>query len=128
MKTIIAGSRTAEQVHLHRALMKCKWTDQITEVVCGEAKGADRLGKRWALDERLSVRSFPADWNKWGKAAGPKRNVEMAMYAQACIAVWDGESRGTHHMITEARDRGLRLFVYNYGTGLFLHYAQSTPF
>ena len=35
----------------------------------------------------------------------------MADNADALIAVWDGESRGTADMIKKARDRGLRVYI-----------------
>ncbi|WP_197026348.1 hypothetical protein [Polaribacter sp. Hel_I_88] len=54
---------------------------------------------------------FPAEWNKFGKAAGPVRNKEMAIYADALIAFWDGKSRGTKNMIQLAKQNGLLLKV-----------------
>ena len=36
----------------------------------------------------------------------------MAQYADALIAVWDGESKGTANMITQARQKGLDVFIY----------------
>jgi hypothetical protein len=46
---------------------------------------------------------FPAKWDKYGKAAGPLRNREMAAYADALILVWDGKSRGSANMLAEAK-------------------------
>lgn len=74
------------------------WLD-ITEVVCGEAAGADTLGKQWAELHGITVKSFPADWDRLGKKAGPIRNAEMGVYADGLIAFWDGQSAGTRHMI-----------------------------
>lgn len=67
---------------------------RITEVVSGVAHGVDKLGERWAQAHKIPVKQFPAQWNKYGNAAGPIRNREMAEYADALIAVWDGQSRG----------------------------------
>lgn len=54
---------------------------------------------------------MPADWNKYGKSAGYKRNEQMAIYADACLAFWDGKSKGTKHMIGLAKRHNLRLKV-----------------
>lgn len=54
---------------------------------------------------------FPAHWRRWGAAAGPIRNRLMAERADALIAVWDGESRGTASMVCLAERRGLRVHV-----------------
>jgi hypothetical protein len=75
------------------------------EVICGEANGADRLGKQFAKSEGYRVKSFHADWDTHGKSAGPIRNKDMGMYVGAdglLIAFWDGKSRGTKNMIDTA--------------------------
>ena len=93
MKTIIAGSRTIQNYSLIEESVKaCGW--KITEVVNGLARGVDALGGRWAKEHDVSIKEFPADWDKYGKRAGFLRNEQMAKYAEALILVWDGESRG----------------------------------
>lgn len=84
----------------------------ITEVVSGCAPGADNYGEIWAEGHNIRVKRFPADWNKHGRAAGPIRNSEMADYAEQCVAVWDGKSRGTGDMVRKAQAKGLKLFVH----------------
>ena len=49
----------------------------------------------------------------YGKRAGVRRNEEMADMADALIAIWDGSSPGTKHMIEVARRRGLKIYVHN---------------
>lgn len=115
MKTIIAGSRpplgregfTIEDVC--DAMEKVDW--KVTEVVCGMARGVDLIGKRWAEYNEIPVAKFPADWDKYDKRAGYIRNVEMAEYADALVALWDGHSRGTANMIQEAKKRNLKILV-----------------
>jgi hypothetical protein len=72
--------------------------DEIT-IISGTAKGADRLGERIAEDYDLKLIRMPADWNTHGKAAGYVRNKDMAEIATHALIFWDGESRGTKHMI-----------------------------
>lgn len=92
--------------------MTCKGLD--LEVVCGLAVGADTLGKDWAKANDIHLVTFPAEWDKYGKAAGAIRNVEMADYADALVAFWDGKSKGTKHMIQTALVKGLAVHVYPY--------------
>ena len=114
MKTIIAGSRTAtDYKHLILAIDYARLEGiEVTEVVSGTARGADQLGERYAEEVDMPLHKFPADWDKNGKRAGYLRNVEMAENAEALIALWDGESRGTKHMIDIAKLRGLKVYVH----------------
>lgn len=127
MKTIIAGSRKIdveadnqeEYERLQKELFVKELADavkdidfEITEVVCGMAKGADLTGKDWAEENDIPVAKFPAKWKQFGNSAGPQRNIEMARYADALIALWDGSSRGTRHMIKVARMQGLKVHVH----------------
>jgi len=113
MKTIIAGSRAEKRFGtVVRAITGSHWGGSITEVVSGCADGPDQLGEEWARCRGRPVRQFPADWKRYGKAAGRQRNLQMAVYADALIAVWDGKSPGTRHMIATAERMGLKVFVY----------------
>ena len=105
MKVIVAGSRN----------LKCKdlifkkldvMKDKIDEVVCGEATGVDTIGKEWAIKNEITVKSFPAEWDTYGKMAGIIRNMDMGDYADYLIAFWDGESRGTKNMFTYMQQIG----------------------
>lgn len=111
MRTIIAGSRQIQDISFVMDAIR-ESGFQIDEVVSGGARGVDSLGEKWANRNSVPVRVFPADWNAHGKAAGPIRNTEMANYADALIAIWDGESRGTSHMIRTAKSKGLKVFVH----------------
>ena len=80
-------------------------------VVSGGAFGVDQLGEIYAEECGYSVQRYPADWAKNGKAAGPIRNAKMADNADALIAFWDGQSRGTKNMIEVAKNRGLKVRI-----------------
>lgn len=110
MKSIIAGSRTIyEDKWISLAVQKSGF--EITEVVSGCANGADILGEHWATNNKIPIKSFPADWNKYGKSAGMIRNKQMGDYSDCLIAVWDGISRGTNNMITYMKSIGKPVFV-----------------
>jgi len=111
VKTIIAGSRGITDIKIVEQAIKDSGFE-ITEVVCGMARGVDLLGKRWADSNDIPVAKFPANWEDFGRKAGYMRNAEMAAYAEALIAIWDGESRGTAHMIGKASSKGLKIYVH----------------
>ena len=119
MKVIIAGGRDFDNFKLLER--KCNQILKIRllskggiTIVSGDAWGADYLGAKYARKYDLNVKHFPADWKTNGKAAGPLRNEEMAEYADALIAFWDGKSRGTADMIQRAKDHGLKLRIIKY--------------
>lgn len=115
MKLIVAGSREFNNYTLTTKYINyyCKYKS-IQEIVCGEARGADLLGKRYAEDNNIPVVSFPAEWNKYGKSAGYIRNEAMAKYGTHLIAFWDGISLGTSHMIDLAKSYNLPYRVVYY--------------
>lgn len=110
MKTIVAGSRSiTDYKTVHSAIYEAPWI--ITEVVSGGAPGVDTLGEQAAAEFGIPVKLFPADWNKHRRAAGPIRNQQMAEYADALIAIWDGVSNGTADMIRRAKHHKLRIHI-----------------
>lgn len=87
------------------------------EIVSGHAAGADMLGERFAKAYGYPLKVFPAEWDKYGKSAGPIRNEEMAKYASEAnrgilVAFPMGESPGTRNMIETAKRYGLEIDVY----------------
>ena len=112
MKVVIAGSRTMgpeTYEALDRILRALGWP--VSEVVSGGARGADALGEAWAVANGVPVRRFLADWQSYGRAAGAIRNLEMRAYGDALVALWDGESPGTRHMISAMRSKVPRVPV-----------------
>jgi hypothetical protein len=127
MRVIIAGSRNITSIDIIRNTVKeSGFEAEITEVVSGVAKGVDKLGERWAAENNIPVKQFPAEWKnldlpivvvkqgrygKYNAAAGAVRNEQMAEYADALIAIWDGKSSGTHNMIENANKHKLKVHV-----------------
>lgn len=136
MRVIICGSRIIKDSnglqHVMDAIQACPF--EVTEVISGGAEGVDKLGEVWAKQAGIDMAVFPANWKGKGKAAGYKRNQKMAWYAAifdnqeeseeglpgqvpdklkgACLAVWDGKSVGTGHMIDIAKEAGLPVYVH----------------
>lgn len=116
MKVIIAGGRKFNDYDL--LYKNCDKVLRIKkneiEIVSGTANGADKLGERYAKEKGYPIKQFPANWDKYGKSAGYKRNEEMAKYADGLIAFWDGKSKGTKHMIDLAKQYELKVKVFIY--------------
>lgn len=117
-KVIIAGGRYFDNYELLKQkadfFLSNKRTTHEVVIVSGHATGADSLGERYAAERGYKVELFPADWNAYGKSAGIRRNKQMAEIANALIAFWDGQSRGTKNMIDEASARHLptKIIIY----------------
>jgi hypothetical protein len=128
MKSIICGSRELcgfqrskdpELWDEHAAIFckimdECPFIDEITEIVSGCARGVDTLGNIVSL-MRFGKKAtpFPADWEKYKKAAGPIRNQQMLDYcltSDSVIAILRYNSRGTKDMIERATKKGLRVY------------------
>lgn len=117
-KVIIAGTRMFADYKLLCSscdkLLSQKGLTHDIIIVSGTARGADKLGERYAKERGYNVELFPADWENKGRAAGYIRNADMADNADALIAFWDGTSHGTAHMIDIARKKNLPVRVIRY--------------
>lgn len=129
VKVIIAGSRDFNDYLLLEKFCNKIFSDlgksghnvekSNIEIISGTARGADKLGERFASEYGIIVSRHPADWDAYGKRAGYIRNEEMARYAATgelgiLIAFWDGVSKGTKHMIDLAKKHGLTVYVVKY--------------
>ena len=120
-RIIIAGSRNFTDYDLlERTLLDYTGLinhDQI-EIISGCTRGADKFGEEFANSLNYDIVRFPADWDRYGKSAGYRRNAEMAEYAShengVLFAFWDGMSRGTKSMIDLANRYKLDVHVIRY--------------
>ena len=81
-----------------------------------EPTGIDKRGEDFAKLISLPVKAFPANWDKYGRSAGHKRNKQMAEYADGLMAFWDMESPGTKSMIRYAQENDLEILVFDLNT------------
>ena len=109
-KAIIAGGREYRFTEGDRA-----WLDSLNLklVITGGARGADTEAENWATERGIPVRVFPADWDKYGKRAGPTRNQQMAEYLLSLppsrrVILFPG-GRGTANMKKQAEKLGLKV-------------------
>ncbi len=117
MIVAIIGSRDFTDYALLKAtLAKVKGT--VTGIVSGGARGADSLGGRYAREHGIPLTEFPAQWKKpdgsTDRGAGMRRNSDIVNAADALIAFWDGESRGTADSLQKAIERGIPKYIVYY--------------
>lgn len=91
--------------------------ERVTVVHGDCPRGADRIASRIAEAWGMQVEAHPADWARYGRAAGHRRNAEMvALGADLCVAFPLGESRGTRDCIRRARAAGIPVVVHEGGS------------
>lgn len=114
-KVIIAGSREFNDYELLKSKLGAFLINKknIT-IVSGAARGADKLGEKYARERGYEISSHPANWDEHGKSAGYIRNDVMAKIADACVVFWNGESKGTKHMIDLVNKYNLPLRIITY--------------
>ena len=114
MKLIVAGSRSIKDcTTLESELSKIK-PDMI---ICGGAKGVDRCAILYATQHNIPFKVFYPNYQMYGKIAPLIRNSKMATYGSQLLAIWDGKSRGTIHMVNEIRklDKPFKLIDLSVG-------------
>lgn len=117
MKIIIAGGRdfrdyTKLESNVDSIIKELDLYDHEVHIITGGAKGADKLGEQYAIKNSFTLEKYPANWNKYGKSAGPIRNAEMAKVADVLIAFWDGKSKGTKDMIDRMINKQVYVRIY----------------
>ena len=110
MRTIIAGSRSLDNLENFIYEILDKHKDIISGVLCGMCHGPDMIGRSWAIKNNIPVYEYPAKWHTADKKkidyeAGKKRNTIMSNNSELVIAFWDGNSGGTQDMITKMSDK-----------------------
>ena len=106
-RVVIAGCRyynnyDEAKIYIDYCLSNIKKENDII-IVSGGASGADAIGERYAKENGFKLEKYPADWKRFGKSAGPKRNEQMAIVSDYIICFWDGKSKGTKSMIEYAK-------------------------
>lgn len=114
MLIVVTGSREWNDWSKIRTAFDCvdaASTGPVT-LIHGDARGADRMCGFVAERLGWTVERMPADWNKYGRSAGFRRNEAMLdRNPDLVLAFWDGQSRGTKHTIDTATERNLRVKI-----------------
>lgn len=115
MRVLVCGSRDwADEYAINCVLNGYRSDGDPVTVISGMAKGADSIAAKWARLNEEELVEFPAEWELYGKSAGPARNREMLAQGKPEV-VWafktHVESRGTNHMVNLARKAGIPTYV-----------------
>jgi hypothetical protein len=109
MKVLVTGGRDFADREMLFACLDCIHSETpITHVIHGGATGADNLADQWAKSHGIPLTSFPADWMKYGKSAGPIRNREMIATKPDLVVAAPG-GRGTKNCVDMAINAGIRV-------------------
>jgi ribA/ribD-fused uncharacterized protein len=105
---LICGGRNFDDVEfiiprLNAAREECGFDFVIT----GGAAGADTIGDLWRVESGLDGKVYPADWNRFGKRAGPLRNVQMLEEGKPDFVIAFPGTSGTAHMVDIAAQAGV---------------------
>ena len=109
----IVGSR--DFVHPHWVASYIATLAPDTVIVSGHGGCVDLEAEGAARKRGLATCIFPAQWDRYGNAAGPIRNghiiTTLASHQGRLVAFHDGTSRGTADTIRKARAAGLAVLV-----------------
>lgn len=112
MRVAIVGSRTFNDYDkLSQFMFKFFPRDEISQVISGGAQGTDQLAERFADAEGIEKLIFPADWDKYGKSAGPRRNAQIVEAADVVVIFWDLKSPGSKNCMDQALKAGKPVMV-----------------
>lgn len=107
MKVAVIGSRGLTVKDLGQYL-----PENVTEIVSGGARGIDTCAREYALSHGLKLTEFLPDYEKYGRSAPLKRNLQIIACADEVFAFWDGSSRGTKYVIDNCRKQGVKVKVF----------------
>lgn len=111
MRVLVCGGRDYKNVSKVRHALEAVHAKRgITLLIEGGATGADQLAREWAKTAGVQVQTCKAEWDKYGKAAGPIRNTEMLLHwkPEGVIAFPGGT--GTADMVAKAKNAGLKVW------------------
>ena len=108
-KIAVIGSRSFSNYEYLKSILQ--W-HEFNMIISGGAKGADSLAQRYATEHNVPFKCFNADWDAYGKAAGPIRNKQIIDECDEVIAFWDNVSKGTKLSINLAKEQNKPVHIY----------------
>ena len=112
-RVLVCGSREAPREYakiVFQCLALLHTKHPINHIISGGATGVDTYAIEWAQQERISHSIYYAQWDKFGKAAGPQRNALMLREGVPNIVVAFAGGRGTENMVKQAEQQNLKIW------------------
>ena len=113
MRVLCCGDRNWSSYEIIRR--ELEKLDDYTTVISGCANGADSISAYIARQLNYKVLDFPANWNKYGRAAGPIRNKQMLDEGKPDLVIAFHtdikNSKGTKNMIEQAEKKGIKVIL-----------------
>ena len=106
MKLAIIGSRELILEDLDRYL-----PEGVTEIVSGGARGVDTCAKEYAKSHNIKLTELFPQYEKYGRSAPLKRNLQIIDYSDEVLAFWNGSSRGTRYVIEQCKKKNKKVTV-----------------
>ncbi len=106
-KVVVSGSRDWEDEQRVRDELDFYINKEKDEILVGDQRGVDRMTKNWAYENGIKYHTYEAEWNKYGKKAGPIRNQRMVNDGDKLIAFSLIHSKGTKDTIKKAENKGM---------------------
>ena len=106
MRIAVVGSRGIEAVDLDKYVRDCD------EIVSGGAVGVDSCAAEYAKRTDVRLTEFLPEYNRFGRGAPLKRNLQIIEYSDEVIAFWDGSSNGTKYVIDQCKRLGKKVTVH----------------
>ena len=120
-KLLVCGSRGITDTNWVKSQIDSYWYWNLAcyedlIMIEGAARGVDLIAKEYAEENNWTqIKEYPAEWDKYGKSAGPIRNEIMVKEADEVLILWDGSSRGTLNDIhlCEKYNKPFKVIIYN---------------
>ena len=107
MKIAVVGSKGLKVNDLGRYL-----PSGVTEIVSGGARGIDTCAREYAEKNRIKLTEFLPQYEKYGRSAPLKRNLQIIDYADLVLAFWDGKSKGTKYVIEQCKKQNKEIKIF----------------
>ncbi len=115
-RIVIGGYRNFNDYEVFKAFVNsCIGDENEITVLSGHCKGADLMAEQYAEEKGFATEIYPADWKKYGRAAGPIRNKQMVEKADIVIAFTCDRATGTKNLISHAQKLGKKIFIKDIG-------------
>lgn len=113
MRVLVCGGRDFTNVALvWMHLDRLHAAHPITHLIHGGSRGVDTIAGDWAKTKPIERYVCRADWIKYGKAAGPRRNARMIEWKPDYVVAFPG-GHGTADMVARARKAGIDIIEFD---------------